>query len=61
MKFNIHWPQDPHGDSHLVPWYVIVRRLLFYPIYEIGFNLTCLALLCGLGFEEANRFYEENK
>jgi len=61
MKFNIHWPQDPHGDNNLVPWYTIVRRLLFYPIYEVGLNLTYLALLCGWGSEEANRFYEENQ
>lgn len=60
MNFNIHWPRDPDGENDLVPWYAIIRRCVFYPIYELGMNVACLALFCGWGSEEAARFYEEN-
>lgn len=43
-----------------VPWYLILRRVLFVPLVAIGIVLVYTSLLFGWGKEEADRFKENS-
>lgn len=45
------WPQGFHRD--FVPWFVILRRLLFWPLLLAGKCLTFVAVVGGFGLAEA--------
>ena len=46
-----HWPQG-YKDG-FVPWYVILRRLLFWPLLILGRSICFVAAAGGHGLVEA--------
>ena len=45
------WPQGYY--EFYVPWFVILRRLIFFPLLLTGKCLTFVAVLGGFGLYEA--------
>lgn len=48
------WYLWPMGYiDNFVPWFIILRRLIFWPFLLLGMCITFLAVLGGYGLEEA--------
>jgi hypothetical protein len=45
------WPENPR--SGIVPWFVIVRRAIFWPLLLVGRCLSFVAVLGGFGLYDA--------
>ena len=45
------WPENK--ERGIVPWFVILRRLIFYPLPLTGKIITFVAVFGGFGFSEA--------
>lgn len=45
------WPENKL--TGIVPWFVVLRRLFFWPFLFIGACIIFLAVLGGYGFREA--------
>lgn len=58
MNFNWKWPSKP--ENFLVPWYVIIRRLVFWPFLLFGRCLCFVAILGGFGLEDAIDEWKKN-
>ena len=55
MSADRHWYLWPQGyyNKNFVPWFVILRRLMFFPLLLTGKSLTFLAIVGGFGAKEA--------
>lgn len=51
------WPENK--KTGLVPWFVILRRLIFWPILFIGMCICYVAILGGFGLQSANNFWKD--
>jgi len=51
------WPENFYEGKGYVPWFTILRRLVFFPLLVIGTSLAFLAVLLGHGLSEAKRFW----
>ena len=53
---NRKWYKWPQGYiDNIVPWYVALRRLIFWPLLVTGMCITFVAVLGGFGIYEAKR------
>jgi hypothetical protein len=52
------WPAHP--SNNLLPWYVIARRLLFFPLLLAGLVITTVGVLLGFGLSDARQFWRDN-
>lgn len=56
QHINWRWPSNP--SNSLLPWYLILRRMAFWPLVLIGRSLSFAAVLGGFGYDEAVREWE---
>jgi len=55
----LRWPEDKRKG--IVPWFVIVRRLVFSPIIYIGIFVSMIGIFFGYGISKTKDFWENNK
>jgi hypothetical protein len=56
------WYKWPEGYvEEFVPWYVALRRLVFFPTAMLGKAITYISLLGGWGLEDANCFWKDTR
>jgi hypothetical protein len=53
------WPQG-YVDG-FVPWFVALRRVVFWPILLTGMAVIFVAILGGFGLSEAKRNWRETR
>ncbi len=46
--------------KNFAPWYIIVWRLLFIPVFYIGFVIAFVGLLLTFGVRQAKYFWSDN-
>lgn len=49
------WPQGYIKD--FVPWFIIIRRLIFWPLLLVGMCVTFIAVWGGHGLDEAKQVW----
>jgi len=49
------WPENKRPD--LVPWFVIVWRLPWIPLFYVGLAIAWLGVAMALGIEQAKYFW----
>jgi hypothetical protein len=49
------WPEDRRRG--LVPWFIVLRRLLFLPLFAVALALGWLAVLGANGLREARQWW----
>lgn len=56
------WYLWPRGYIEgFVPWFVILRRLTFYPALLLGMSVTFLAVLGGFSLSDAKRTWRNTR
>ena len=53
------WPQGYIDDY--VPWFVAIRRVVFWPLLLVGMVTVFVAVLGGFGLDEAKRNWKETR
>jgi hypothetical protein len=54
------WYKYPEGYiEYALPWYLIIRRLIFLPFVAIGFVFLYIGIALGWGIDEAERMRKE--
>lgn len=54
------WYRWPEGYlENYVPWFVILRRLLFWPLLLLGKSITFVGVTGGFGLKEAIRNWRQ--
>jgi hypothetical protein len=53
------WPENK--ETGLVPWFVAVRRLIFWPLLLVGMCIVWLAVAGGFSPTEAKRIWRNTK
>lgn len=54
------WYKYPEGYiENFLPWYLIIRRLIFLPFVVLSFVLLYLSVALGWGIEDAERLKED--
>jgi hypothetical protein len=56
-KFWYRWPENYFDDKYYIPWFVITRRLIFWPLLLLGMSLTFVAITLAFNLKEAKRFW----
>jgi len=51
------WPEDKRRG--LVPWFVVLRRLVFWPLLLAGKVICFLAILGGFGLADAKQTWRD--
>ena len=60
-KRKVHWWQWPSWhETRLKPWYTILRREAFVPLYLLGLSLSLLAVLCAMGIKDAKKHLRDS-
>ena len=49
------WPENK--ETGVVPWFVILRRLIFWPLLVAGMSVAFVAVAGAFGISEARRFW----
>ena len=49
------------GYVDINPWHVILRRVVFLPLYIVGVSIAYVALLGAWGVAEGNRFWHNSR
>ena len=53
------WPEKYYEGRNYVPWFTILRRVVFLPLLAIGISFTFLAVFLGHGLSEAKEFWNK--
>lgn len=53
----VRWPENKRTGT--VPWFVIVRRLVFWPIMTVGLFVAFIGIFCAFGSKEGIRFWND--
>lgn len=56
----INWKYPKTQTNNWLPWYVILKRLLFSPIIFFGLIIIYFGLFCSYGKKRADKFWTEN-
>lgn len=51
------WPEDRMRG--MLPWWTILRRLVFYPFLLVGVCLAFVAIVGGFGLDDAKSFWKK--
>jgi hypothetical protein len=53
----LRWPEN--RAERIVPWFVILPRLLFVPFYYLGIFISYVSILLSYGIYEANYWVKD--
>lgn len=53
----LRWPEKK--NNRLLPWFIILRRLIFFPFLVFGVCFLYVVLLFMFGWDEANDFWDD--
>lgn len=52
------WPENK--ETGMLPWFLLLRRAIFYPFFLLGISIAFLAIFLAAGSEEAFNFWRWN-
>ncbi len=55
FKEILRWPENKRTGR--IPWFVTIRRLVFYPTLILALWVAVFSILCAYGYDEARRWW----